>query len=182
MMSASQVVFYLVSALMLGFGLLSVISRKIFRSAIFLLLSLTSMAGIFFMLSLEFLAAVQIVVYVGGIVVLIIFAIFLTHKSGEELPLPKKWLEAVAFFISTLSFGVVFSWINRGGFFFSGGQAMDSSVKTIGRQLLATKGKSYLIPFELISILLLVAMIGAIVIAIRSKQEEKSQSGKALEP
>ena len=91
-MSISSVIFYLISAVILGFGFLAVTTRKIFRAAIYLLFSLIGIAGMYFFLEYEFIAAVQIVVYVGGIVVLIIFSIFLTHKAGDDLALP----EAVA--------------------------------------------------------------------------------------
>src|SRR5579859_3025505 len=89
-MSASAVVFYILSTFILVTGLLAVTSRKIFRSAIWLLFSLTGVAGLYFWLGMQFIAAVQIVVYVGGIVVLIIFSIFLTQQSGKDLPPPLR--------------------------------------------------------------------------------------------
>src|SRR5580658_8388237 len=89
-MSASAVVFYILSVFILGAALLAVTSRKIFRSAIWLLFSLTGIAGLYFWLQVEFVAAVQIVVYVGGIVVLIIFSIFLTQLAGQDLPVPVR--------------------------------------------------------------------------------------------
>src|SRR5580658_9007315 len=89
-MSASAVVFYILSLVILASALLAVTSRKIFRSAIWLLFSLTGIAGLYFWLQMEFVAAVQIVVYVGGIVVLIIFSIFLTQQSGKDLPAPVR--------------------------------------------------------------------------------------------
>src|SRR3977135_3499777 len=87
-MSANAIVFYLLSALILGAGLLAVTTRKIFRSAIWLLFSLIGIAGLFFWMQLNFIAAVQIIVYVGGIVVLIIFSIFLTQQSGNQMARP----------------------------------------------------------------------------------------------
>ena len=77
-MSASTVIFYILAAVIIGGGMLAVTERKIFRSAVYLLFSLVGIAGLYFYLNYEFLGAVQIVVYVGGIVVLIIFSIFLT--------------------------------------------------------------------------------------------------------
>ena len=79
-MSASAIIFYVISAFILGMGLLAVTSRQIFRSAIWLLLSLVGIAALYFWMQVEFIAAVQIVVYVGGIVVLIIFSIFFNAK------------------------------------------------------------------------------------------------------
>src|SRR4030095_14417440 len=87
-MSASAIIFYIISAFILATGVLAVTTRRIFRSAIWLLFSLIGVAGLYFWLEVEFIAAVQIVVYVGGIVVLIIFSIFLTQQSGKEMPRP----------------------------------------------------------------------------------------------
>src|ERR1700742_3829695 len=87
-MSASAVVFYILSFFILATGLLAVTTRKLFRAAIWLLFSLTGIAGLYFWMQMEFIAAVQIVVYVGGIVVLILFSIFLTRQSGTEMPGP----------------------------------------------------------------------------------------------
>src|ERR1700739_1541667 len=89
-MSASAVAFYILAVIILASALLAVTSRKIFRSAIWLLFSLTGIAGLYFWLQMEFVAAVQIVVYVGGIVVLIIFSIFLTQQSGKDMPPPVR--------------------------------------------------------------------------------------------
>ena len=95
-MSASQVIFYIIAAIIIGGGILAVTSRKIFRAAVFLLFSLLGIAALYFYLNYEFIAAVQIVVYVGGIVVLIIFSIFLTHASGDEMKKPVLWRSVFA--------------------------------------------------------------------------------------
>jgi NADH-quinone oxidoreductase subunit J len=79
-MTASQIIFYILAAFILGTAILSVTTHKIFRSAIWLLFSLIGIAGLYFWLEVEFIAAVQIVVYVGGIVVLIIFP-FSLHSN-----------------------------------------------------------------------------------------------------
>ncbi len=89
-MTATQVTFYIISAFILGTGLLAVTTRKIFRAAIWLLFSLIGIAALFFWMQLDFIAAVQIIVYVGGIVVLIIFSIFLTQKAGNEMSAPVR--------------------------------------------------------------------------------------------
>src|SRR5512133_1819124 len=89
-MSASAILFYIIGALILTFGVLTVFTRKIFRAAVFLLLSLIGIAGVYILLDMQFVAALQIVIYVGGIVVLIIFSIFLTHQAGEKLPTQRK--------------------------------------------------------------------------------------------
>src|ERR1700733_6970413 len=104
-MSASAIVFYILAAFILGTGLLAVTTGKIFRSAIWLLFSLTGIAGLYFWMQMEFIAAVQIIVYVGGIVVLIIFSIFLTQRSGKEMPKPagsRKAFSALAVLLGFL--------------------------------------------------------------------------------
>src|SRR6185503_7195339 len=85
MMNGSVIIFYLLAALTLVCGLLAVTTRQIFRAAIYLLFCLIGIAGLYFWMQYEFIAAVQIVVYVGGIVVLIIFSIFLTQQAGEKM-------------------------------------------------------------------------------------------------
>lgn len=180
-MSASAVVFYILSFFILGAGLLAVTSRKIFRSAIWLLFSLTGIAGLYFWLQMEFIAAVQIVVYVGGIVVLIIFSIFLTQQSGKDLPAPVR--KRVIFSGSVVCAGFVLTCLllrypfGRRGHPVAGAEAgsmgVDASVGNIGAQMLSTSEHGYVLPFEVISILLLAAMVGCIVIAIKIKPEDK---------
>src|ERR1700712_5302434 len=87
-MSGSTIIFYLLAAFTLVNALLAIMTRQIFRAAIFLLFTLIGIAGIYFWLQYDFIAAVQIIVYVGGITVLIIFSIFLTQQAGELLPKP----------------------------------------------------------------------------------------------
>src|ERR1700749_3634007 len=108
-MSASAIVFYILSFFILVTGLLAVTSRKIFRSAIWLLFSLIGIAALFFWMQMEFIAAVQIVVYVGGIVVLIIFSIFLTQQSGKEMARPPATRIIAALF--ALLFGFTLSYL-----------------------------------------------------------------------
>src|ERR1035437_8497534 len=109
-MSISSVIFYLISAMILVCGFLAVTSGKIFRAAIYLLFSLIGIAGLFFFLENDFIAAVQIVVYVGGIVVLIIFSIFLT-SSGKEKVNPHRFKRILTAAILSLS-GLLFSiWV-----------------------------------------------------------------------
>lgn len=171
-MTASQIIFYLISAFILGFGLMAMTTRKIFRSAIWLLFSLVGVAALYFWLQVEFIAAVQIVVYVGGIVVLIIFSIFLTQQSGVEMP--KAPLVRVIFssLAVILGFALTYLLIYKNSFPASG-RPFDWSVQKIGTQMLDTGPQGYALPFEVVSILLLAAMIGCIVIALKSKPEQK---------
>lgn len=171
-MSASAVVFYILSLCILVSALLAVTSRKIFRSAIWLLFSLTSIAGLYFWLQMEFIAAVQIVVYVGGIVVLIIFSIFLTQQSGKDLPSPVRGRALFSALAVCAGFALTSMLLLRYAFPKEHPGA-DASVGNIGAQLLSTSEHGYVLPFEVISILLLAAMIGCIVIAMKTKPESK---------
>jgi NADH-quinone oxidoreductase subunit J len=165
--TASQIIFYLISAFILGSGLLAVTSRKIFRSAIWLLMSLVGIAALYFWMQVEFIAAVQIIVYVGGIVVLIIFSIFLTQQSGKEMP-RTNWKRLLFSALAALfGFGFSFNLVNEYGFTPSQ-QSFTLPVKEIGRQMLSPTQHGYVLPFEVVSMLLLAAMIGCIVIAMKS--------------
>src|SRR5262245_50092737 len=166
-MSASAIIFYIISAFILGAGLLAMTTRKIFRSAIWLLFSLIGVAALYFWLQVEFIAAVQIIVYVGGIVVLIIFSIFLTQQSGNEMPKqPLKRIISSALAV-LFGFGLTFLQIWKYNFQPST-KNFDWSVAKIGSQMLRTTADGYALPFEVVSMLLLAAMIGCIVIAMKA--------------
>jgi NADH-quinone oxidoreductase subunit J len=171
-MTASQILFYLISAFILSMGILSVTTNKIFRSAIWLLFSLVGIAGLYFWMDVQFIAAVQIVVYVGGIVVLIIFSIFLTQQSGKEMP--KAPLARTIASVLAVLFGFAFTYLLIDQYGFIGlDQPFDNDVARIGNAMLNTEQGGYALPFEVVSMLLLAAMIGCIVIALKTKPEEK---------
>ena len=176
-MTASQIIFYILSAFILGTAILSVTTTKIFRSAIWLLFSLIGVAGLYFWLEVEFIAAVQIVVYVGGIVVLIIFSIFLTQQSGKEMVKPPM-LRLIASVLAVLfGFALTYFLIYKNDFQ-AGDKSFDWTVNKIGTQMLATGENGYALPFEVVSILLLAAMVGCIVIAIKAPAEISSIGAK----
>lgn len=171
-MDAATIIFYLLAALTLGNGLLAVSTRKIFRAAIHLLFTLIGIAGIYFWLQYDFIAAVQIVVYVGGIVVLIIFSIFLTQQAGIDLPVPTKG--RVIFSALAALFGLAFSWrlLSQHTFTATTEASSSTSVAQIGSMMLDVDKTGYALPFEVVSILLLAAMIGCIVIALKANSAE----------
>jgi NADH-quinone oxidoreductase subunit J len=171
-MTAYQIIFYILAAFILGTATLSVTSRKIFRSAIWLLFALIGIAGLYFWMEVEFIAAVQIVVYVGGIVVLIIFSIFLTQQSGKEMQRPPL-MRMIASALAVL-FGFAFTalLIYQNGFV-PVGAAFSTEVSRIGEALISTEENGFSLPFEVVSILLLAAMIGCIVIALKTKPKEE---------
>ena len=167
-MNISSILFYAISAFILGAGILAVTSVKIFRAAIWLLFSLIGIAALYFWMQVEFIAAIQIVVYVGGIVVLIIFSIFLTQQSGKEMNSPalsKKIFSALAALFGTAFVHNLI--VHYDGFKYVSANPFNPNVAAIGTQMLSTTSHGFILPFEVVSMLLLAAMVGCIVIAMR---------------
>ncbi|MEO7765885.1 MAG: NADH-quinone oxidoreductase subunit J [Ferruginibacter sp.] len=168
-MSGSTIIFYMLAALTLVSGVLAVTTRQIFRAAIFVLFSLIGIAGLFFWMQYEFIAAVQIVVYVGGITVLIIFSIFLTQQAGDLLPKQKISRQVFSALAAFCGFALTMLQLCQYSFNKTTGEPISPTVTNIGNQMLSVEDTGYALPFEVVSILLLAAMIGCIVIALRSK-------------
>ncbi|MBX2945728.1 MAG: NADH-quinone oxidoreductase subunit J [Cyclobacteriaceae bacterium] len=167
-MATSAIIFYTISGVMIIFSLLAVTSRRILRAAVYLLFALAGTAALYFMVDYQFLAAVQLIVYAGGIVVLIIFSILLTTHINEKLEKP-AW--GKVFITATLALGglVLTLFILTNHEFVLGTEPLaEATVSVIGERLLGYKAGGYVLPFEVISILLLAAMVGAIVIAKRN--------------
>jgi NADH-quinone oxidoreductase subunit J len=168
-MKGETIIFYFLAAMTLVSAMLAVSSRQLFRSAVYLLFSLIGIAGIYFWLRYEFVAAVQIVVYAGGIAVLIIFSIFLTQKSGEELPKQNAGRLMFSALAALAGFGLTILQVFKYNFIATKETAVDATVLAIGTRMLGVGKEGFALPFEVVSMLLLAAMIGCIVIAMRSK-------------
>jgi NADH-quinone oxidoreductase subunit J len=159
------VMFSILSAVIIIFSIFSVLSRRILRSAVYLLFVLIATAGLYFMLDYQFLAGVQLTIYAGGIVVLIIFSILLTSHISYKFQKPDKWVVLSGILVSLT--GMVITIWSILSFHFKASENLPAStdMKTIGRQLIETGQNGYALPFEVISILLLAALIGSIIIA-----------------
>jgi NADH-quinone oxidoreductase subunit J len=166
----NEVMFFLLGAMILIFSVLTVTTRRILRAAVYLLFVLISTAGLYFMLNYNFLAAVQLTVYAGGIVVLIIFSILLTSHLSERAvmaPLKQSLLSALATLAgATLTLMTIL----RFSFVPNAGTDPQFNITDVGNSLVSYNRDGYALPFEVISVLLLAAMIGAIVVA---KKERK---------
>lgn len=152
---------------------MTVTSRRILRAAVYLLFTLAATAAIYFLLSYDFLAAVQLTVYAGGIVVLIVFSILLTSHIDHKLEMPgfkKTFLSAL---VATVGATLCLATILQYDFPASTSIPAETSIESIGEQLLSYGRNGYILPFEVISILLLAAMLGTIIIAKREKSEAK---------
>jgi NADH-quinone oxidoreductase subunit J len=131
-------------------------SRSLINAALGLLLSLIAIAGIYIFLSADFIAVSQILIYVGGVMVLIIFGIMLTSGSGNVYA-NNPILKGIYAGLMTLTFiGVSFYVIHVADLNLTGGK-FEPSTREIGNLLL----KDYILPFELVSVLIVVLIVGA---------------------
>lgn len=164
------ILFYLFASVIVVFSILTVTSRRILRAASFLLFVLVATSALYFMLQYTFLAATQLTLYAGGIVVLIIFSILLT--SHISVRFPKIEFRKVLFSAMVAIFGAIMSIAALLSFDF-GPQAdvntAELPVSEIGKSLMNYGENGFVLPFEVISVLLLAAMFGAIVIAKKKK-------------
>ena len=164
-MTSNQLMFILFSVMIVVFSILTVTSRKILRAAVYLLMVLVSTSGLYFMLNYQFLAAVQLTLYAGGIVVLIIFSILLTSHISQKFD-PVGIKKTIFSALAVLS-GAILSIITILDYKFSATTqaAREIDMQVIGKSLLSVDYDGYILPFEVISILLIAAMIAAIIVA-----------------
>ncbi|WP_461052448.1 NADH-quinone oxidoreductase subunit J family protein [Spirosoma arcticum] len=171
-----QLTFYTFAALTLIGALAVLLTRNVLYAAFFLLLTLLGAAGLFVLASADFLAVAQIMIYVGGVLVLVIFGVMLTHKpersadansqtpnritslnrAGSFLNRIVPLLVAVGLFVAlyTLLARANFSLLTRP-------VGWESTIQTAGKQLMT----EYVVPFEIAGILLLAALVGATYLA-----------------
>jgi len=177
-MTVTQIMFYIFATIIVVFSVLTVTSRRILRAATYLLFVLVSTSGLYFMLNFQFLAAVQLTLYVGGIVVLIIFSILLTSHINQKFE-PVKPSKIIYGLIASIS-GLVLclTTVLQYEFKASTLAAQEINMRIIGKSLLSYEKDGYALPFEVISVLLLAAMIAAIVIAKRNKKSTTTDNNK----
>lgn len=171
MESVGSLIAYAVVALaIIVFSVLAVTTRKILRSATFLLFSLFATAAVYFMLDYQFLGAVQIAVYAGGIVVLVVFSILLTSHPGDNARklASKKKLIGV---IGGAAMFIIAAWslIDRCQLLTAKPDMPALDMQTVGKSLMGTGHGQYLLPFEAISVLLLACIIGGVIVARKNK-------------
>lgn len=159
---------------MVGFAIASVTSRKMLRSVIYLLFVLCAIAGIYFLIDYNFLAAIQLTIYAGGIIVLIIFSVLLVHHIEMRLELAKPSRMILTALASLIGLGFFLLTIYSYPF-----KVVENtntiSTAEVGDLLLRYTDGGFVLPFEVISVLLLAAMIGAIIIAKGRQLATKNQ-------
>lgn len=173
-----SILFYCIAAVTLAAALLMVTSRNVFHSALYLALCLFGVAAVYVTLHSYFLAGIQVLIYIGAVVVLAIFVINLTVQiTGNRAPqLNKQVFPAVI--VSALSMALIAAavfktdWNSR-----IPASAAGDNTALLGTKLLT----DFVIPFEVVSILLLAALIGAVVIVTKDPAIKDEVKGKDKE-
>jgi NADH-quinone oxidoreductase subunit J len=164
----NAILFYTFALLVLGGGILTITRRSAVHSAICLIVSLMGVAGLYLLQQAEFLFAVQIVLYIGGIMVLFLFVIMLVNldEAAKERQFNGQWLIGI---MSVVAVGaLVFYVMSRGAGSFqviSGGMPAPAQGGGNTEALAEVLFSTYLLPFEIASVLLLVAVVGSVVMA-----------------
>lgn len=163
------IIFYILSAITLATGILTIVSKSPINSAVYMIICFFSISGHFLMLNAQFLAVVNIIVYAGAIMILLLFTLMLmnlnkTHESAKKLgsriaAVISACLVAIVLLAVSLKAAPVVDNYKASGVDFQ-------SVQVIGQVLL----NDYLIPFEFASVLLITSMIGAVLISKRDKK------------
>jgi NADH-quinone oxidoreductase subunit J len=161
-----QIVFYFFAVMTIASAAVVVFARSLIRSAFALLFTFFGVAALYAFLGADFLAATQMVIYVGGILVLLLFGVMLTHKL-YDLNLKSETFQVWPALVVVLAvFGLLVKVMLRTRWHMSGQMAPASTTAAIGELLM----KDFILPFEVASILLLLALIGAAMIVRRRSE------------
>lgn len=155
------IAFFILSMVTIGGAIFMINFTKVVHMVIALAFTLLGIAGIFFLLNAEFIAVVQVLIYSGAITVLMLFGIMMTRHTAEEEPSERQWHRVLSFVAVAALFGFLMWGINTTAFPAETADVSEFTVKNLGIQLF----KQFVIPFELASVLLLTALVGAIVLA-----------------
>lgn len=169
-MTGEQIIFLIVAGFTLGSGLMVVTTRNLVHAALWLVATLFGVAVVFALLSASFLAVVQVVVYIGAIAILFIFAVMLTRKDlrdrGPQMN-PSWWAGAlIAILVFAGLFVVLQGW---GGGSATAAEIPDGfdAVAELGGQLISPD--AFVLPFEVASVLLVAALVGAVYVAFNRR-------------
>ena len=157
----ADIVFIVISFIVIVSALWVVISPNLVHSAVSLLFTFFGISGLYILLYADFIAGTQVAVYVGGILVLIIFGVMLTNKiDGPIIPSSSR-NQVIGVFSSLSLLMILLGGIYSTDWPSSSIKSIDSTVRDIGLMIM----NEYLLPFEIVSILLLAALIGAAVLS-----------------
>jgi NADH-quinone oxidoreductase subunit J len=163
-MSVEHGVFVVLSVITLVGAWIVVTNRNLYRAALGMVLSFFGVAGLYALLNVGFLAVVQVLIYVGAISILIIFAIMLTRGVMDRRTVQRNAQWVISALVALALFGVIgytLAFRAAGHWALSSSDLPEKPIELLGEALVTT----YVLPFEVASVLLLVALVGAIVIA-----------------
>ena len=186
-LTVESLVFLLFSLITLGGALMVVTTRNLFHAALFLMLSLFGVAGLFALLTAPFLAGIQVVVYIGAIAILIIFAIMLTPQVTAVPPTNSQWIAGVvvAVVLFALLATIVTPLLSELGVEGWGAVFTEKNPPPVPADSIARLGEAfvdpqaYMLPFEVASVLLMAALVGAVMLVrpARGAEDEAPQTG-----
>ncbi len=160
-MSLESITFWGLAAVLVASSLAVVLTRNLFHSVLYLALSLTATAGVFLSLDAEFLAAIQLLLYAGGVVTIVVFAIVVTERLvGDRITQTSRQI-LTGLILSGALLVALLVVFRRGPLTVPRPAMMGDLTRAIGESLLT----SYVLPFELLGVLLLVALVGALYFA-----------------
>ncbi len=169
--TAVQIIFCVLSVITLASAFMTIYSRKPMHSAIYLLICFTSITGHYLILNAQFLALVNLIVYIGAIMILIVFTIMLMNLNKEnEVYKPRVTRLGAIVMFCLMCLVLIAIFINSKpivGEYTTTGEDYQS-IKVLGKVLL----NEYTVPFEFASVLLLVAMIGAVLLSKKEKTKK----------
>ncbi|MBP9501378.1 MAG: NADH-quinone oxidoreductase subunit J [Candidatus Promineofilum sp.] len=179
---SQQIIFFILTAIILTSAIAVVTLRNLFHAALALMASFLGVAGIYILLEAGFLGMAQLLVYIGAISILIIFAVMMTRRMMQTQESPYN-AQAIAALVATLiTMAILFVVISRLYPLVPGADSllsstqqvdpavMESSVARLGRAFVSAD--AYVLPFEVASVLLLAALVGSIIIAWPRSGEE----------
>ncbi len=170
-MTLAQIGFLIVAAITLIAGISVVTSRNLIHSALWLILALFGVAIFYVILNAGFFAVIQVIIYIGAIAILFIFAAMLTRKVMQDAgPQTNSswWMGVIIVVLLFAGLGIIYT--NWSGFTSTASQLLGTSGQISQLGVALVSPDQYLLPFELASILLVAAMIGAIFVAGEKKQ------------
>ncbi|MCM3004656.1 NADH-quinone oxidoreductase subunit J [Priestia koreensis] len=167
MWSGEYIAFLALATIAISGGILMLNLTKVIHMLLSLVFTFLSIAGLYVLLSAEFIAAVQVLIYSGAVTIIMLFGIMLTKHNDQTLELTGGW-RRFGVFLGVLAFGLIM---------FMGIKNLSPAVQNVALENENTKQiglalySKFIIPFELTSIVLLVALIGAIILAKRDEDE-----------
>lgn len=170
-----QIIFIILSIITIGTGVVVVTNRNLFHAALAMMGCFLGVSGLYVMLAMGFLAAAQLLVYIGAISILVIFAIMMTRRmmQTQETPYNSIWsagLVTSVFVFALFSYVIMQTWsVDDSSRIFATEATLNNKVIELGAALVSSD--LYVLPFELASILLLAALIGAVVVALPERKE-----------